>query len=94
MPAPEIYAVDLGDVVSIASSCDSQPVDVIVDPDPPLAGIGEYVVVAGDSLNSIAEQAYGNRNLWTVIYLANLEIIGANPNLLYRGMRLIIPELP
>lgn len=46
----------------------------------------EYVVKAGDSLTSIAEKEYGDKDYWTLIWNDNDEI--ANPNLIEKNMKL------
>ena len=48
---------------------------------------------AGDTLSSIALRTYGNSNLWSVIYNANQEVLGSNPNMIYPGQQLSIPAM-
>lgn len=55
-------------------------------------GGGEYIVQAGDSLWSIAQQLLGSGYRWTLIYDANRDTI-QNPNQIYIGQRLIIPAV-
>lgn len=50
-----------------------------------------YTVRAGDSLWSIAQAIYGNPYRWVDIYNANLNLIGADPGLIYAGTVLTIP---
>ena len=50
-----------------------------------------YVVQAGDSLWSIAQQFYGNPLMWSHIYYANQSKIH-DPNLIYQGQQLTIPH--
>lgn len=52
-----------------------------------------YVVKSGDSLFKIAQRAdtLGNGDKWRDIYTKNKAIIGANPNVLKPGQRLVIP---
>ena len=52
-----------------------------------------YTVQSGDTLSSIAQRAYGNSNQWQVIYDANKQVIGSNPNLIYPGQVLYIPPV-
>lgn len=48
-------------------------------------------VVDGETLESIANQYYGKRNLWRIIYAANNELLrGGRP--LKAGMKLVIPS--
>ena len=59
---------------------------------PPTPG-SKYTVRAGDTLSSIAQQAYGDSNQWQKIYTANTQVIGNNPNVLHPGDVLAIPAL-
>src|SRR5690348_3344931 len=58
----------------------------------PTAG-AVYIVQSGDSLTSIAQRAYHNGNQWQLIYNANKQVIGNNPNLLQPGEVLHIPPV-
>jgi len=53
---------------------------------------GEYIVNTGDSLSKIAMWAYGDKFAWTRIWEANKDKI-SNPNIIYKGMKLIIPQV-
>lgn len=50
-----------------------------------------YTVVAGDNLRFIARSAYGDADLFRVIYNANIDVIGAKADLIEIGARLVIP---
>jgi len=55
-----------------------------------------YLVVAGDYLRKIAVKMYGNELLWRQIYNANKDNRDFlpnpnNPNLIYHGVRILIP---
>ena len=50
-------------------------------------------VQAGYTLSAIAQKVYGDAGLWPALYLANLSVIGKNPNLIQPGMVLHIPPL-
>ncbi len=52
-----------------------------------------YTVVKGDCLWNIAKAFYGNGALYTIIYNANKDVIGGNPNLIYPGQVLTIPAI-
>lgn len=56
--------------------------------------LAEHKVVSGDSLSKIAQHYYGSGARWQLIYEANREVIGANPNLIRVGQVLKIPHLP
>ncbi len=50
-----------------------------------------YQVRKGDNLRSIAQRFYGKTIGWRKIYNANKATIGANPNRIMPGQRLLIP---
>lgn len=50
-----------------------------------------YVVVAGDNLRYIARSAYGDSDMFRVIYEANVSTIGAKADLIEVGATLVIP---
>ena len=52
-----------------------------------------YTVQPGDSLFSIAQQAYGDGSQWERIYNANKQVIGNDPNHIVPGEVLFIPEV-
>lgn len=51
-----------------------------------------YVVKKNESLWIIAKKVYGDGDKWRKIYDANKKKIGANPNKLEVGMKLVIPS--
>lgn len=60
----------------------------------PSAGDGRtrrYTVESGDTLSRIAERYYGEPSKWRLIYEANRDTI-SNPDLIYPGQELQIPE--
>lgn len=58
--------------------------------------IAQHTVKSGDTLSHISLQYYGSATepYWRVIYEANKEIIGDDPNKVKRGLELAIPQLP
>jgi nucleoid-associated protein YgaU len=58
--------------------------------------MAEYTVAPNDTLGSVALKYSGNaaRDYWMLIYEANKDVIGDNPNLVRAGTVLQIPELP
>jgi polar amino acid transport system substrate-binding protein len=50
-----------------------------------------YTVVAGDNLRFIARSAYGDADLFRVIYNANVDVIGEKADLIEIGARLVLP---
>jgi nucleoid-associated protein YgaU len=53
-----------------------------------------YVVQGDDTLTAIARAYYNDPGLWHIIYKANRDAIGDNPNTLKVGMKLTIPPAP
>jgi nucleoid-associated protein YgaU len=51
-----------------------------------------YTVASGDTLRSIAQQVYGDADLWPRIYDANRDAIGPDPDTLRSGTVLRIPR--
>lgn len=58
--------------------------------------IAEYTVKPDDTLSHVALKYYkhATRDYWMLIYEANKDVIGGNPNIIRPGMVLQIPELP
>lgn len=52
-----------------------------------------YFVETGDSLSKISQDRYEDMSLWPVLYDANKELIGNNPNLIVPKQPLLIPYL-
>lgn len=52
-----------------------------------------YEVVGDETVHSIAETMYQNREHWALIYYANQSVIGGDPTALKAGMKLFIPCL-
>jgi len=51
-----------------------------------------YTVEKGDSLSKIAKEVYGDYMKWEALFAANKEVI-ENPDLIYPGQQIRIPEL-
>ncbi|GIP55243.1 hypothetical protein J42TS3_42780 [Paenibacillus vini] len=51
-----------------------------------------YTVKSGDSLFKIAAKVYGKGDDWRKIYEKNKKVIGANPNAIKPGQKLVIPS--
>ena len=58
------------------------------------AGAACYTVQSGDSLSKVSQKFYGNMNADNVsrIYYSNLETVGPNPNVIFPGQKLYIPD--
>lgn len=60
---------------------------------PEPAAAQSYTVVKGDCLWKIAKHFYNDGAKYTVIYDANRDVVGGNPNLIYPGQVLTIPAI-
>ena len=56
----------------------------------PYTGFAQYAVQGGDSLSSIAQQFYGDQDMWRSIFEANRNQI-SDPNLIFAGQILRVP---
>ncbi len=58
--------------------------------------IAEHTLTSEETLSHLALKYYGHatKPYWMVIYEANKELIGDNPNRVRKGMVIKIPELP
>jgi nucleoid-associated protein YgaU len=63
---------------------------------PSVEFLAEHTVAGGESLSHLALKYYGSavKEKWMVIYEANKDLIGDDPNRLERGLVLKIPKLP
>ena len=51
-----------------------------------------YTVRPGDSLSKIAKTLMGDAKKWRVLYEANKDVVGGNPDLIQPGQVLKIPK--
>lgn len=51
-----------------------------------------YTVRPGDSLSKIAKSLMGDAKKWRVLYEANKDVVGSNPDLIQPGQVLKIPK--
>jgi nucleoid-associated protein YgaU len=85
--AKELVVLTVGNNVGISSVDDRISV---VEPEPVEATF--YEVQAGDSLSKIAKAQYGDANKYNAIFEANKPML-KDPNLIYPGQMLRIPQL-
>ncbi len=54
-----------------------------------------HIVASDETLSHIALRYYGSaaKEKWMIIYEANKELIGDNPNIIRKGMELFIPDI-
>ena len=71
----------------------SEPIRAATTSPVPTSASQTYTVVKGDCLYNIAKKYYGNGSKYTIIYNANRNVIGGNPNLIYPGQVLTIPAV-
>jgi nucleoid-associated protein YgaU len=59
------------------------------------AGQACYTVQSGDNLSEISDKFYGNMNADNVgkIYYSNQKTIGPNPDVIFPGQKLYIPDV-
>jgi nucleoid-associated protein YgaU len=82
----------IGQVIRLPSETELR--EAIAPPAPPQGAGTTYVVREGDTLSSIAQRFYNDRNLWEHIHRANRESIGSDPNRIAAGDKLLIPPKP
>jgi len=93
-----LHAIDLkvyaggasGDGSSTANTAANRPQGA-ERTEPPATGT--YTVVKGDSLWKIAQKLLGAGAKYTLIYDANKDVIGSDPNKIYPGQVLTIPKV-
>jgi nucleoid-associated protein YgaU len=54
-----------------------------------------HIVASDETLSHIALRYYGSaaKEKWMIIYEANKEFIGENPNIIRKGMELFVPDI-
>ncbi|MGZ3447491.1 MAG: LysM peptidoglycan-binding domain-containing protein [Myxococcaceae bacterium] len=52
-----------------------------------------YTVRSGDSLSKIAKSLLGDAKKWRLLYEANKDVVGSNPDLIKPGQVLKIPKV-
>jgi nucleoid-associated protein YgaU len=77
--------------VPAVASPSAVPSTVVAGVTASAAASSEYVVQPGDTLQSIAEEQYGDAGEWPKIYQANRDAIGPNPDALVAGTTLELP---
>lgn len=76
---------------AVRQAIDRKPADRTATPQPATQTF-IHVVQAGETLASIAEAYYGEADRWQDVYAANRDAIGADPNRVYPGLQLMIPD--
>ena len=52
----------------------------------------KYIVQKGDTLSGIVKKHYGKEKSWRDIWDQNRSVVGKNPNLIYPGQELDLPD--
>lgn len=71
----------------------AEPLDTKPDGNKADAGAKTVVVASGDSLSSLAASCYGTVEYWPLLWDANRDKVGPNPNRIGPGMQLSVPPL-
>lgn len=91
-PLPATATLATKPLILLPTPTPTPPLFATVAPSPTVGAVTLYIVQANDTLSSIAGVVYGDQFLWPLIYEANINLIGANPNVLIAGTTLVIPE--
>ncbi len=98
--APRQPATPVAQPAATQQPVTQQPAAPTATPTPaeapvPASGAAEaertYAAEPGDTLPAIAQKVYGDPNLWRLVFEANRDVLGNNPNLLRVGTELKIP---
>ncbi|MEZ4861976.1 MAG: transporter substrate-binding domain-containing protein [Caldilineaceae bacterium] len=89
-----IYLVEAVQFAAPAPTATPIPPTPTAAPTVAVTPLATHIVSGSDTLATIAQQYYGDQTLWQLIYTANQERIGADPNILPLGAELIIPPAP
>ena len=84
MTSVQTELLELAAEIEGATSIDSSGLEVILPE--------TYTVRAGENLRHIALRLYGDQDRWTEIYEANRDLVGDDPNNLWVGLSLTIPQ--
>lgn len=83
---PQVKVVDTSKPQNAAKNSKARPAAA------PTPTPKSYSVKPNDCLWTIAKRTYGDGSKWRKIYDANKKVIGANPNLIFPGQKLVIPK--
>lgn len=79
-------------IPSVENTCSKSQLSGSTEQSEELLENNLYEVVAGDCLWSIALEQTGNPYKWVEIYKLNKPVIGSNPDLIYPGTKLVLPQ--
>jgi nucleoid-associated protein YgaU len=89
----EKVVMAIGNTPLVAAVNSEIEVDAPADQGPPAPECTWHTVASGDTLSAISQAAYGDPNLYGLIFEANKPML-ADPNLIYPGQTLRIPPKP
>jgi nucleoid-associated protein YgaU len=81
-------------IAQLAVQNDDRAYDLIAEHLPTDGANTYHTVSSGDSLSTIAKQHYGVSAMWRVLYAANRDAIGPDPDRIKVGMKLAVPPAP
>ncbi len=84
MTSVQTELLELAAAIEGVTSIDSSGLEVVLP--------ASYTVRAGENLRHIALRLYGDQDRWTEIYEANQDLVGDDPNNLWVGLSLTIPQ--
>ena len=84
MNSVQLELTELATEIEGVTSIDSSGLEVVLPE--------TYTVQAGENLRHIALRLYGDQDRWTEIYEANRDLVGDDPNNLWVGLSLTIPQ--
>ena len=84
MTSVQTELLELAAEIEGVTSIDSSGLEVVLPE--------TYTVRAGENLRHIALRLYGDQDRWTEIYDANRDLVGDDPNNLWVGLALTIPQ--
>lgn len=77
---------------STAPAARKPEIDTPVTPTSATPAATEYEIRSGDSLSAIAKRFYGDATQWRKIYDANRDVLGDDPDKIYPGQKITIPN--
>ncbi len=84
MTSVQTELLELAAAIEGVTSIDGSGLEVVLP--------ATYTVRAGENLRHIALRLYGDQDRWTEIYEANQDLVGDDPNNLWVGLSLTIPQ--
>lgn len=77
---------------STAPEAKTPEIETPITPTSATPAATEYEIQRGDSLSAIAKRFYGDATEWRRIYDANRDVLGDDPDKIYPGQKITIPN--